>query len=320
MRSSKFLVASLLLVVACGHDGHGTNTDASPGDVDAPNGTTDAPNGTADAPNGTADAPNGTADAPSTSADGSIRSVDAATALADAPHASADGSQASALCHVSGDNLRLCIDFEDLSVSNSAVTDASGTIAAGDITGSNLMLDTRPVGNALESAAAINQTSIITIAKTSALDFTSEVTVEMWFNATALPTSGKRMGLFDNNNQYSMFLHDNGVIDCTFNDASSNGYVSTATPSVSTGQWHHIACQADSSHVTLFLDGAQVDQAAFNDDISTAGTVGSCIGADCKSNGSYADQFVGSIDNVRIWSTALAQTDICSAAGIAPCP
>lgn len=129
-------------------------------------------------------------------------------------------------------------------------------------------------------------------------------TVEMWV---------KRDGTWASS--YEMFLGGGSNSKCDGYDRKPmmlmsgklyNDGADISSPEVLDDQWHHIAARCDGSKTSLFVDGEEV---------ASANTVTSIIPGNIGSfsNNAYDSRtktFNGLIDEVRIWTTAVSNSDI----------
>lgn len=208
----------------------------------------------------------------------------------------------------------------DVAVDASASSDTAGAAAcdAGDPTlvacyafdgdgldGSSHHLDATLTGATFEvgHVGMAIRPGKIEVAESSALDV-SGLTIEAWISPTTLPTTGTRMSLVDNQLQYGLFLKPGGALSCTT-------VATLEVPGVITaGRWTHVACTDDGATIRLFVDGLEVGSGASGGAISTAGSTGISIGADNPS--STADRFDGALDDVRLYSVARTQAQLCA--------
>jgi hypothetical protein len=208
--------------------------------------------------------------------------------------AAADAGPPAAFCDPADPALVGCFRFED------TTDDASSSALA--IIATAVGFDEGMSGRAAVFTAA----SALHVVETPALDLAA-VTMEMWVRPDALPVAPARAGLFDNSGQYSMFIFGNATVRC-----SGNGEALVAG-ALAAGVWTHVACVHDGQSINLFIDGMVAATGAAGA-INQAATSGSNIGSDNPGGG---DDFIGRIDELRIWNRARTPAEICAAAA---CP
>ncbi len=263
-------------------DGLDHAVDLDPAGPDADPDTTSGPSDVAPVPSsdGPTDlAPDTAVDrAPDTAIDTAVdRAPD--TAIDTAPDRAPDTGPV-ATCP--GDSsLLLCLRFEGALVDESA--------PAATVTGSNLGYQSGTDSQAIRLAS-----SSLLRAAAGWGSFASAFTLEVWIRPDRLPSSGDRMGLFDAEGRFGLFLLPGGGVSC-----SSPGGEAIAAGVVSAGRWSAVACTASGSTLTLWIDGQAEDQAYF-DGLSSGSPAALAIGGNLPSG----DPFEGMIDNVRVWSVA----------------
>jgi hypothetical protein len=135
--------------------------------------------------------------------------VDAPAEEIDAPpatnDAAIDGVTFTPLCDVDDPDLRLCMDFEG------AVT--SGASPTLSIDASNVVF----IDGAVGSAARMTSASVLHVAESPALDFTTAMTIEAFVLVDPDPVPAPRVGVVDNNAQYGMWIDPQFRIYCTGN-------------------------------------------------------------------------------------------------------
>ena len=101
------------------------------------------------------------------------------------------------------------------------------------------------------------------------------------------------------------------------NEFNAGAVTSSTGTAINDGTWRHVAVTWDGSAVTFYLDGAAygtTNRAAIN----TASVIGITLGADTRAGGVLSGTttqtpnrfFVGDIDDVQVYDTALQATDI----------
>jgi len=185
-----------------------------------------------------------------------------------------------------------CFDFED------SVENVSPYILS--VVASNYTFGTGRLGKAVHMDA----TTSFVIADNASLDQAS-VTVEMWIYVEALPATGARMGLWDTDGQYGVFLRDTGAFYC-----SNLAGVASADGVITINTWLHVGCTSDTTAVTQYANGIVTGTGA-GGVLATAPATGSAIGGNAPSG----DRFVGYIDSLRVYNYARSAAQICASAG-----
>jgi hypothetical protein len=202
------------------------------------------------------------------------------------------GTPVAALCDSSDPTLIACFPFDgdsnDASGKKNEVTSTGVTFAPG-ISG---------------QAASFNGASQVSIANSSIWDV-PEYTVELWYYQ--LSYGADRVGIFDSDNRFSMFVYGAGEFRC-----SRAGTYFAIKEKMPLNTWTHVACVYGGSTLSLYVNGALSDQtvAPFLDSGGTT-TIGS--------NAPNGDYFNGMIDSVRVWNVPRSAADICKSAGNLGC-
>jgi hypothetical protein len=212
------------------------------------------------------------------------------------------------MCSTNDPELRLCIDFDD--TTNLAL---DGSPSALPVDAANLV----PMQRAAEGAVTVGATSHIWIAETPKLDIREDLTVSMWIKADVGITTITNRWLFDNNTQYFASLRPDGSIRC------GAGTRTTDTPPIILdGNWHHVACAYEDDEMVAYVDGHVASCLEFSErDIPVGGNDGFAVGANLSggAGAKFAEQFVGGIDNVQVFSRLVPPSELCSAAGNTVC-
>ena len=135
-------------------------------------------------------------------------------------------------------------------------------------------------------------------------------TLELWLRPDMLPGAGNRMGIFDKDGQYGVFLFADGSASCVCGGNS----VAVPAGTFAAGVWSHVACVLGPADVELYVDGAIVAAAGSGCPGSTGGS-----GLYVAENGTAGnDQLAGRIDRMRIWGRPRTPTELCEEAGTCP--
>lgn len=152
----------------------------------------------------------------------------------------------------------------------------------------------------------------VRVPRTSSLEPT-EVTVEAWIKSFGYPGAHKYIvGKFYTAlgwDSYSIYTSGGGV---RFYIGHAEGYVGSpiSGAEVWDGGWHHIVGTFDGASVRLYVDGSEVGTGTSTTVSIAYNTLGDLF------IGSYGTQypqyfaFSGSIDEVRVWNTALSAAEV----------
>ena len=186
-----------------------------------------------------------------------------------------------------------CYEFEG--------TTTDGTANHLDGTMTNVTFVTGKRGLALQSDA----TSAIDVADSALFDIAA-LTIEAWIYPTQLPAAGQRMGILDADGQYSFFLYDSGRLQCVAGGSSNQ-----VEANIPANQWTHVACTYDGANRLIYVNGGLISETT-GGAISISGTTGITIAGNNPPGG--GSRLVGMIDQVRLWSRALTNAEISTAA------
>lgn len=214
-------------------------------------------------------------------AQGSSSATPPGSAPADAP-----AQTTFAACHSQLPNLVLCFDFEDHSFAPT-VHDSAGGLSA---TTANVDVMSR----AGQQAAMVDHASSITVPEAPVLDIVGAVSVELWLDPT---TAGQDDTVISHSADYG--------IDFDYAAGCYIGDYEAWAPNTLPSGWHHIACTFDGSTIETYVDGVLV-ACAQGQGRPTPHTAEIGI----------SEQFSGGIDDVHVYSRALAPTEIQSLAGV----
>ena len=188
-------------------------------------------------------------------------------------------------------------------VTGTSVTDVSGNNNTGTISGAIAVAGGK-YGGAL-SFDGVNDW--VTVADSNSLDLTTGMTLMAWVNPAAI--SGRwRTVLFKEGGpgsmDYSLYAGEDNArpIGQVYIGGEQNA-IGTAT--LPLGAWSHLAVTYDGAVLRLYVNGTQVATRSISGQVTpTTGALR--IGG----NNIWAEWFTGSIDEVRIYSRALSQTEI----------
>lgn len=196
-------------------------------------------------------------------------------------------------------DLVLCLDFQadplGFDSSDSGLTAAVVNVRSVE----------RVVG---EQAVLLSGASRVLVPDDPALDV-QDYTVEMWIRPDSI--SGLA-ALFDNYNQYAMRL-DRGDVTCGLNSPVKSDNDDT----LPADEWSHVACRYSGGQMKVFLNG-YVSECKNYPAASTGGVWGASVGARITDLTTVDMNFVGGVDNVRVYKRAIDEAELCAAAGQTP--
>ena len=155
-------------------------------------------------------------------------------------------------------------------------------------------------------AVRTTSSSDISVSERASLDIGTAITMELWVRAAAFPNGSNRVGLVDNDAQYSLFLHANGEIRC-----AASGPWLVAPGAIVLHEWAHLACVYDGTELRLYKDGTLIASQLQTGPLTSSGTTGLSIGH----NNPSGDEFDGALDGLRIWRVARNASDLCTLPG-----
>lgn len=147
----------------------------------------------------------------------------------------------------------------------------------------------------------------IEVPDSESLDISASLAFEAWIRVEDLPEAG-RMGIIDNDGQYSLFIYDFDQYRC------AAGGANLLVGPVIRGEWSHVACVHDAAanRLHLYVNGVERDSAGTLGELTTDSTNPIAIGDDSPS---FVETFIGAIGGVRVWSTVRSAEQLCEAAG-----
>jgi len=137
--------------------------------------------------------------------------------------------------------------------------------------------------------------------------------VSMWFNTTVNPSVQQTMlgGIKEQGSNDSVFafkMLNDGYSKLYLRGTDGTLYILADTVDATDGNWHHLVATVSSSSGLFYVDGQQVDSAAISNNITVDNLL---IGAENnRATLSPTNYFNGSIDQVRIYSTALTSSQV----------
>ncbi|MGE5184650.1 MAG: LamG domain-containing protein [Acidobacteriota bacterium] len=215
-------------------------------------------------------------------------------------------------CHASDASLVWCLELDEPNLATAATAlDSSGLHHDPSI--ANVATTTRSVP-ASSQAITLTTSSTLSLAKPSDFDLQS-FTITAWVRRS----SNSELGIVDTSKQYTMSItNTDHTVECALSNGSQTvSYDGSAQTGM--GEWDLVACTYDQSEVCeySFRNGSASGQSGCSGRNQTTPTIGTLTTV-----GSWADgtsHFVGDVDQVRLYSRALTQQEICTAGGLTGC-
>jgi Concanavalin A-like lectin/glucanases superfamily/K319L-like, PKD domain/Bacterial Ig domain len=109
------------------------------------------------------------------------------------------------------------------------------------------------------------------------------------------------------NLNYGIWMTSAEEIRGGFETSSGKPVYATSPLSYSDGKWHYAVVTFDGSTLNLYVDGVQVDTQSASGNPANGGSEPVRVGANSNNPSDY---FVGSVDEVRVWKTALTYSQV----------
>lgn len=218
-------------------------------------------------------------------------------------------------CHTSDTSLRLCLEFDEpgLAMATTAL-DSSGHGHNATIAGINGAMRTVPASS---PAVQLSSTSTITLAQDSDFDL-QQFTLTAWIKRGN--NLAQTQGVVDTGAQYSLSIDTFGRVQCGVTHGGTTTYPGLAQ--TNGNEWDLVACTYDGANLCgyAFPNGSASPASACNgyaQSVDTNAGYGTTIGQwAVPTSGS---QFIGSLDQVRIYARELSRQELCTAAGLSGC-
>lgn len=219
-------------------------------------------------------------------------------------------------CGVTDTSLRLCLELDEPGLAT-ATTAVDGSGNHHDPAIANLAVVTRTVP-ASSQAAQLSPASTITVAQQADFDL-QHFTLVAWMKRGGLnPT--QTLGVIDTGTQYSLSIDTFGRVQCGVTHNGTTTYPALAQ--TNGNEWDLVACTYDGANLCgfAFQNGSANPQTScngYNQSLDTDRGYGTTIGEWAVPTA--GSQFVGSLDQIRIYARALSRQELCTAGGLSGC-
>lgn len=206
----------------------------------------------------------------------------------------ADGAR-SAFC--STDGVVVCFEFEGTANDGGPHGLAATAFGVGFAPGKTGM------------AMQVGLGSTVTLAG-NALFNVDALTIEAWVHPTALPARNQQLDVIDVDNQYALFINDDGTVTCDLHGGPDK-LTTAAGQVIGVNQWTHVACTYDGTMGPhIYLNGGAAVSSSANGTIDKGSH---SMGV--AQNYPSGSQLVGMIDQLRLFNVARTESEICQDAG-----
>jgi len=159
----------------------------------------------------------------------------------------------------------------------------------------------------INQAGVFNGSRYVSLSSYPEHEGMSQLTLMAWVKPTAL--SGDRDIISKANEAYRLRLNSSGQIWYYLKNESGQAQSKTTSAAVVSNEWNYIVLTYDGANVKVYLNGALVyGPLAFNGNINQPGNnlfIGTYTGS--------SENFIGLIDDVRIYNRALSDSEILNA-------
>ena len=212
---------------------------------------------------------------------------------------SSSGGEPFVLCDESDADLHACYDFANLGggmggmLTDHSMYENHGTVSA-------VQVEPGP----FDGAVRFSENAEVVIPDSPSLDLVGPISLEAWVYVDTLPGE-ERVGIVDNDAQYSAMLYADEGIRC------HGGNAQASTAAFPTAAWFHFACVHDGRGMEIWIDGQLQASGRGGDPIATGSTDPLAIG---DSSPNYDVPLDGLVGAVRIWSSVRTADELQAAA------
>lgn len=183
---------------------------------------------------------------------------------------------------------------------NGDATDSSGNGSTGIVAGATLTTGATGSANTAYLFGSVGTQNII--GNTPVIG--SQLTLSAWINPTSYPTERSTIIEGISPNAYYLSLYTDGSLQVYWYGTTPAGYHTTAAGAIPLNVWSFVSAAWDGTNMRLYVNGVLQTTVS----VSTASaTAASKLNVGAESS---ARQFIGSIDDARVYNRALSTTEI----------
>jgi Concanavalin A-like lectin/glucanases superfamily len=212
--------------------------------------------------------------------------------------------------------------------SGTVAADSSGSGFNGTYTGvsgtpttSSMVPPVRFADPASRAFSAASRHAVRLAAAPAALKPTNNLTISLWFRTTSLDIGHDQGGTPGPRSSEALSLGDNYLIriratDIAFTRRSASGYIATFTvnqPPHLDGNWHHVAGVVSPAGTKVYFDGIERASSTRGDNLIYDQGPDLHVGRHGEDDPDW--DFDGNVDDVRIYTRALAPDEVAAIAG-----
>jgi hypothetical protein len=181
---------------------------------------------------------------------------------------------------------------------NGNANDSSGNSHNGTVTGASLTPGQNGSTNGAYRFTAATQTIVTTVPA-----ITNQLSASAWINPSSYPSERSTIIQGMNANSYYVSLNTDGSLQAYWANTTSPGYHSSGANTVPLNSWSHVVVVWDGQNVELYVNSLLKTRVVTGGIGPSATTLN--VGAETA-----ARQFLGSIDDLRIYDRALTSSEI----------
>lgn len=218
-------------------------------------------------------------------------------------------------CELLPDGLVACFQFED-DLTGTVLADGSGH---GNAAATGFMPTTRPFP-ADSQALLVTNSSAAKVANVTAHNLNGNFAITTWMRPDN-PNPADNEGIIDHEGAWALSIAQ-GNLQC-WSGRTNGGLFLVNTTDFENNAWQFVACQVNGNQGCIHridLDGNHRKVCAQITSTGSNGGNGFSIGSFQDGGGGVEDRFNGAIDDLRVYSRALPDTELCTLSGHTQCP
>ncbi len=153
---------------------------------------------------------------------------------------------------------------------------------------------------------SFNNNAVVAVPDDVSLDFNNDFSVAFWYNADDPQSNSTRIiGSHDGSTGFSLFADANGDFSFFLEGASGTHVRTQPGALIADGAWHHITATRTGDDLRIYVDAALTGFSG-----SAVGTVSPAASLTIGGRDAVVGDFDGKLDDVRVYTRALASSDV----------